>query len=167
MGDYIEITDLSQRIPLQTQINLADDKTADEPVLTAQQITDLRAAILAGSDPTAARLIAIVAVLNGVIEDGEAKVNDYLSYREATVPVPTPFDPIIKTHSITFATWFLYMRRQDVTNDVQAMFDDAVTWGEEIITSSRSTDTPRPGSTPDAQFAGTNREFSQTSLKEW
>lgn len=168
MGDYIELSDLAQRVPFKVQLDLADDKNPGEMALTDAQENTLRTAIAADTAPTDTRLLRIWNILTGVITDGEAQVNSYLSYVHSTLPLTgTNVTNIIKAHSMTFAAWYLYGRRQNIPDDIQAMFDNATAWGQRFIPTGDDSTTPIAGTTPDPQFVGTRRSFTESSLKYW
>ena len=166
MGDYITLADLPTRIPFTAQVELADDKNPGDPDLTESQITTLRAEITAGTTPADARLAALITILNGAITDGEAQVNRYLRYQHATLPLTgDAVTGIIKAHSLTFAAWYLHGRREDIPDDIQAMFEDATAWGESLKPSADAT--PTTQTAPSPAFNGENREFSRNSFRDW
>ena len=169
MGDYIELTDLTQRVPFAVQVDLADDKDPGAPKLTDAQISELRTAIAGGTTPTDTRLAAIITILTGVIRDGEAQVNRYLGYQYAASALPltgSNITGIIKAHSLTFAAWYLHGRRQNIPDDIQAMFEDASEWGESLKPTADGA-SPTTVATPSPSFVGADREFSQATLKYW
>ena len=174
MGDYITVADLTQRVPFKVQLELADDKNPGEQALTDQQEIDLRAAIAADNDPAEERLLRLLNVLRGVVADGEARVNGFLIHRYDVPITGDNLDPSIKTHSLTFAAWYLYLRRQKITEGIQAMAEDAARWGNAIAKGDLTLDIKAgeidPAQEPThagPQFKGGKRRFTQDSLREW
>lgn len=74
---------------------------------------------------------ADAAAIGDAISDADAHIDSYLGV-VFTVPV-SPVPAVLRKRSVTLAMYFLQLRRQSVTDDMQKEFDRITKWLEAVV----------------------------------